>query len=37
MKKLLKMLDREKLIALSKNDDHIPIYVNNELVNVVKR
>ena len=37
MKKLLKMIDRELLLALSKHDDHIPIYVDNELVDVVKR
>ena len=37
MKKLLKMLDREILLALSKHDDHIPIYVGNELIDVVKR
>ena len=37
MKKLLKMLDREILLALSKHDDHIPIYVGDELIDVVKR
>ena len=37
MKKLLKMLDREILVALSKHDDHIPIYVGDELIDVVKR
>lgn len=37
MKKLLKMLDREVLLALSKHDDHIPIYVGDELIDVVKR
>lgn len=37
MKQLLKMLDREVLLALSKHDDHIPIYVGDELVDVVKR
>ena len=37
MKQLLKMLDREMLLALSKHEDHIPIYVDNELVDVVKR
>ena len=37
MKKLLKMLDKEILVALSKHDDHIPIYVGGELIDVVKR
>ena len=37
MKRLLKMLDREILLALSKHDDHIPIYVGDELIDVVKR
>ena len=37
MKKLLKMLDREVFLALSKHDDHIPIYVDNELEDVIKR
>lgn len=37
MKNLLKMLDREVLLALSKHDDHIPIYVGDELIDVVKR
>ena len=37
MKRLLKMLDKEILVALSKHDDHIPIYVGDELIDVVKR
>ena len=37
MKRLLKMLDREILLALSKHDDHIPIYGGEELIDVVKR
>ena len=37
MKRLLKVLDREILLALSKHDDHIPIYVGDELIDVVKR
>ena len=37
MKRLLKMLDREILVALSKHDDHIPIYVGDELIDVVRR
>ena len=37
MKKLLKILDREVLLALSKHDDHIPIYVGDELIDVVRR
>lgn len=37
MKRLLKVLDREILLALSKHDDHIPIYVGAELIDVVKR
>lgn len=37
MKRLVKMLDREILLALSKHDDHIPIYVGDELIDVVKR
>lgn len=37
MKRLLKMLDREILLALSKHDDHIPIYVGDELIDVVRR
>lgn len=37
MKRLLKVLDREILLALSKHDDHIPIYVDNELVDIIKR
>ena len=37
MEKLLKMLDREILLALSKHHDHIPIYVGEELIDVVKR
>ena len=37
MKRLLKMLDKEILLALSKHDDHIPIYVGDELIDVVKR
>lgn len=37
MKKLLKMLDKEVLLALSKHDDHIPIYMGEDLIDVVKR
>lgn len=37
MKRLLKMLDKEILLALSKHEDHIPIYVGDELIDVVKR
>lgn len=37
MKQILKMIDKEIMTALSKHDDHIPIYVGDELVNVVKR
>lgn len=37
MKRLLKVLDKEILLALSKHDDHIPIYVGDELIDVVKR
>ena len=37
MKRLLKVLDKEILVALSKHDDHIPIYVGDELIDVVKR
>ena len=37
MKRLLKMLDREILLALSKHEDHIPIYVGDELIDVIKR
>ena len=37
MKRLLKMLDKEILLALSKHDDHIPIYVGDELIDVVRR
>lgn len=37
MKRLLKVLDREILLALSKHDDHIPIYVGDELIDVVRR
>ena len=37
MKRLLKMLDKEILVALSKHDDHIPIYVGDELIDVVRR
>lgn len=37
MKKILKAIDKEIMIALSKHDDHIPIYIDDELVDVVKR
>ena len=37
MKKILKAIDKEIMIALSKHDDRIPIYVGEDLIDVVKR
>lgn len=36
MKKLFKLLDKEVLTTLSKYENYVPIYVGEELVDVVK-
>ena len=37
MKTILKLIDKEIMTTLSKYENHIPIYVGDELVDVVKR
>lgn len=37
MKKLLKMFDKEVMMALSKHETYVPIYLGEEIIDVVKR